>query len=271
MRVIAVLFALFFIFLLAAKPVLAVSVTINNFPPTITDEAFTITASISGATAGTNYLRIDIYKDGTSNYFGETYNNADWYGGSTYSQYLPITIQSGVVWNGSIQGRVGSPTTGQYDGNDTYKLKIRRYTSAGGYTSTESNNSAVTVSIILPTPTVTPTEIPTSAPTATLTPLPTPSKTPTPKPSVSPTPIKSLTPTKESQKNEKTSSEVLGSSAQNDTPADDESSKQTKTQDTNTGNLVGNFFIILGIIFTALCGIVFSWPYRHKITERFRK
>ena len=53
---IAVLF-----FLQFAKNALAVSVTISDYPSTITEDAFTITASISGATAGTNYLKIDIF------------------------------------------------------------------------------------------------------------------------------------------------------------------------------------------------------------------
>jgi len=186
-------------FLHFANPAFAVSVTIPNYPSTITENSFTITASVSGAVAGTNYLRLDFFKDGSDNYFGETYNNADWYGGSTYSQYLPITIQTGITWSGNVQGRIGSPSTTQYDGSGTYKIRLRRYTGSGGYTSSEADNSAVVVSIVIPTstptPTNTPTPIPTSVPASTATPTPTRTPTPTPTKTPTPTPKLSISPT----------------------------------------------------------------------------
>lgn len=189
-----------FFFFFASKS-LAVTVTITNYPSTITEEAFTISASVTGASAGTNYLKVDIYKDQTTNYFGETFNSTDFYSGSTYNQYLPITIQSGVVWTGDIQARVGSPTTTQYDWTGTYKIRLRRYTSGGGYTSSEANNSAVTVTINLPVPTPTPSPTPSPSPSPSPTPSPTPTSStiissPTPSPKASPvaSPKKSPTP-----------------------------------------------------------------------------
>src|SRR3989338_7150057 len=120
MKAVVVFFAFLF-FLHFANPALAVTITISDYPSTITEDSFTITASISGATTGTNYLRIDLFKDGTTNYFGETFNNTDWYGGSTYSQYLAASMVSGITWSGSIQGRIGSPTSTEYEGSSGYK------------------------------------------------------------------------------------------------------------------------------------------------------
>lgn len=262
MRAIIVLIAFLF-YLHFAKPTLAVSVTISDYPSTITEDSFTITASVSGATTGTNYLRIDIFKDGTTNYFGETFNNTDWYGGSTYSQYLPITIQTGVTWSGNIQGRIGSPTATQYDGSGTYKIRLRRYTSGGGYTSTEANNSAVTISIALPTSTPTPTDTPTSTPSPTATPAPT--RTPTPtlipntptsKPSVSPTP-KEILPT--SVLGESTES---GSFVASKDPMNRKNvliSNETKGSNTTFQKSL----IAIGLILLAVCGILIFRHSRH--------
>lgn len=167
----------------------AVSVAITQYPSTITLDPFTLSASISGATNGTNYLRIDMYKDGTQNYFGTTFNGTDWYGDSNYQSYLPITIASS-KWSGTVMGSMGSPTASQYDGTGIYRIRIRRYTSGGTYTASEADASSVVVSIVTPTPTPTPTNVPTP------TPFPTPTFTPTNTPIPTPTPtIKNISPT----------------------------------------------------------------------------
>lgn len=255
--------------------VFAVTVSINDYPSVITDESFTITASIAGATAGTNYLRIDIYKDQTTNYFGETFNGSDWYGGSIFSQYLPITIQSGVTWSGSVQGRVGSPSLSDYDGNGNYKIRLRRYTGSGSSTATEANNSAVEVGITLPTSTPTPSPILTNTPTPTLTdaPTPTPTRTPTPISTSTPTPTKSPTPTLTPTKtptpkitisptisptkisSSPTESEVLGESTivQNSPTI---SISPVEVLSASSNNLLPKILIGLGVIFIASCGIL---------------
>ncbi|MDO8621587.1 MAG: hypothetical protein Q7R31_04910 [Candidatus Levybacteria bacterium] len=252
------LFLCALIFSLYPRPVFAVTVTINNYPSTITDEPFTVTASISGATAGTNYLRIDIFKDQTTNYFGETFNGSDWYGGSTYSQYLPVAIQSGTVWGGSIQGRIGNPNATDYDGNGTYKIRLRRYTSGGGSTATEANNSAVVVTIALPTSTPTPTLTPTPTPTPAPTSTPVPTNTPTPKPTPTLTPTPSLTPTPVLP------TEVLGESTKSaivtntqlEVKTTGASKKKTEVLGEQTNN-TPKILIGLGILFLASCGILF--------------
>lgn len=253
MRVIIVLIAFLFFFA-GAKSVSAVTVTISDYPGTLTDESFTISASVSGATSGTNYLRIDLFEDGTTNYFGETYNGSDWYGGSTYSQYAPITIQSGVTWSGSVQGRIGSPTGTQYDGSGTYKIRLRRYTSGGGYTSTEANNSAVVISIALPTSTPTPTVTPTPSPTSSPAPTSAPTKTPTlaptrtPPPSPSLVPSLSLAPTIE----ESAPAGVLGGS-------DDASASEVAGE--SRSNLP-QILMGIGVILLSACGILVFQNYK---------
>jgi|SRR5581483_3988113 len=243
-----------FLFLVCPPKSLAVTVSVTNYPNTITDDTFTLTASISGATAGTNYLRVDIYKDQTTSYFGETYNGADWYGGSTYTQYLPITIQTGVSWIGNIQGRVGSPTTSQYDGTGVYRIRLRRYTSAGGSTASEANNSSVIISINLPTPTPTPTDVPTptivTAPTSAPTNSPTLTKVPTitSKISVSPS-VSSILEDGAAT----VSGDVLGTESGN---LSSPNPFVTRVQGDRTENTFPKIIVVIGIVLLSACGIL---------------
>lgn len=166
-KLITTLLILLFAAVFFVKPISAVTTTISNYQSTISSDPFTIDVTISGAGAGTNYLRIDLYKPSSTNYFGETYNGTDWYKESDYAKYFPITIQSGTDWTGQIQGKFGNPTQTQYDGPGTYKMRVRRYTSSGSYNSTEANNNAVdisvNVSVITPTSEIIPSD--TSSPT----------------------------------------------------------------------------------------------------------
>lgn len=169
----------------------AVSVTLTEVPGTISSDPFTVKTTISGAGAGTNYLRIDVYKDGSANYFGETYNTSTWYNGSDGKQYYPAIITAGVEWSGVIQGRIGSPSGTDYDGVGLYRLRVRRYT-ASGNPANDIDNS-VTIVITFPTSTPIPTLTPTPTDEPTPTKIPTPIKTPTPV--NTPTPTKTPTPT----------------------------------------------------------------------------
>ena len=251
--------SLFFAFIFLFFPYFAFAVTtiITNFPSAIADDSFTITASISGATTGTNYLKIDLFEDQTTNYFGETFNGTDWYGGSTFSQYLSISVQNSATWSGTLQGRIGGPSSSQYDGTGTYKMRLRRYTGGGGYTASEANNSAVTISIILPTqtpiPTLTPapTSIPTSTPTLipTKTPTLSPSNTTIPKPSVS------LPPASQTQ-----AQEVLGENIQN---SSDIPNKETKIAGSKADNLFAKSMMVIGLILFT-CGILVFRIYKIK-------
>lgn len=181
---------LFIIFLVFPQSVLAVDVAISNFPPTITSDTFNVDVSISGASTGTNYLRVDLYKDGTSNYFGETYNGSSWYNGSEGINYFPIQIQDASA-SATLQARIGNPSANEYTGSGVYKLKIRRYTNSGNPASGDNQNPVdIQINYSTPSPTAAPTSTPTNAPapipTKTSTPVPT--KSPTSKPTPTPTP-----------------------------------------------------------------------------------
>ncbi|MEK7550858.1 MAG: hypothetical protein AAB535_03700 [Patescibacteria group bacterium] len=191
-RTISTLIISLFLLLASTSKALAVTVVVNSSPATISSDAFEVNASVSGVSDGTNFLRIDLYKDATTNYFGETYNGSTWISGSDGTQYFPIQIQNASA-SATFQGRLGNPSVGDYPGPGSYKLKIRRYTSSGSsYTFSESVDIQITYSSPTPSPTPvaqtqTPaTSPPTVAPTKSPTPLPT--KTPTPKPSKTPPP-----------------------------------------------------------------------------------
>lgn len=173
---------------------LAVTITISNAPPSITDEPFNINVSVAGASAGTNYLRVDLYKEGATNYFGETYNNSIWYGGSDGKQYFPITIVSGQTWDGSVQGRIGNPTSEEYPRPGNYKLRVRRYTNSGGQGTTDQAPQEIQIVFAIPTPTPTPSPTPSPTPTPTPIPTKTPSPTIAPKKTATPTNTPTSTP-----------------------------------------------------------------------------
>jgi hypothetical protein len=187
-RVFFALLILIFNFLFL-NPALAVSVTISDLPASVTDQPFTFNVSVSGAQSGTNYLRANLFKTGTTDYFGFTNNGTSFYNGSDYSQYLPITIDSSGNWSGTLTSKVDT-SSNNYQGPGEHSIKVRRYTSSGS-SYTWSNESLVTIS--LPTPTPIPTNTPT--PSATNTPTPTLKPTTTPKPEKTPTPTSQQTPT----------------------------------------------------------------------------
>lgn len=144
-EIIFIIIFLFYYFLPIKKIFAAVDIKLYQIPSIISLEPFTLIATISGARAGTNYLRIDLFKEGTNSYFGETFNGRYWYSGSNYQEYLPATI-SGALWTGEITGRVNR--------NDIaagfYKIRLRRYTSSGSY----SYSPDYDIYINFPTPTL---------------------------------------------------------------------------------------------------------------------
>ena len=259
------LICLIFLFV---KPVYAVTIALSQVPSSITTDPFTFSASITGASAGTNYLRVDLYKEGSTNYFGETNGINGWYGGSDYTQYIPITIISGQQWSGQIQAKVGSPTATQYDGVGTYKLRLRRYTNSGNYTSSEADTTSTIVAIVVPT--LTPTPFPTNTPSPTHSPTPTPktsTPTPTSKPTLTPTPkpttkVATSTPTETSQNTEggnNHSQEVLGDAT---TPTNHPTPTTAVLAADAKPNFVAiSFFVTGGILFVS-CAILLFHQYR---------
>jgi hypothetical protein len=208
-RIIKILFIIFLLEFIFTGKVLAVTLDVSNIPATISASPFSVTVSILGANVGKNYLRVDLFKDGTINYFGETYNGSEWYTGSTGTSYFPIDIvSSSATASADVPAQIGAPSSTDYLGSGQYKLRIRRYTSASSY----SAGNPYDIYIDLPTPTPTPSPSPTPSPTPT--PTPTPTKTPTPIASPKITP-KAGTPTPTPTENP----EVLGIETMSPIPA----------------------------------------------------
>ncbi|HET7098701.1 MAG TPA: hypothetical protein VFI61_00470 [Patescibacteria group bacterium] len=238
-----VLFLVLFIFPPNAD---AVTVTINSFPPTISStDPFQIGVSISGATNATNYLRVDLYKDGTSNYFGETYNGTDWYNGSDGNSYFPIQIQNSSA-SATLTFQIGNPGTNDYIGPGAYKLKIRRYTSSGSQSSNDTQTPVdVQITYIFPTPTPTPTPNPTTASTPTPVSTPVKTPTPTPKPTIKPTPTPTPTDSVEP--------EVLGESTLNPDPTLTPT-PMVESISTDKPPILAFVFVGIGIVFIGVSG-----------------
>lgn len=248
---------LLFLFIFFPSKVTAVSVSISNFPSVVTDEQFAITASVSGAAIGQNYLKVDLYKEGKSDFFGETFNGIDWYSGNDTKQYFPITIDSSKTATATVNVRTGSPNSAEYDGPGFYKMRIRRYTSGGGYTSSEANSSAVTISINIP--------VSSRAPTETI------SETGNNVTSTTPTKVATLTPTRQiesittSKSEEKIKNDVLGDITF--------SSSFTPSPTKTTVKILGDkdnkkafLFILIGVITFIFCAIL---AFRFKLKDIF--
>jgi hypothetical protein len=193
-KIFCLLICFFFIF---HPHVDAVSTVVTATPSSIGSDPFSVAISITGATAGTNYLRVDIYKNETTNYFGQTFNGTDWISNSEGIQYFPVTIAEDKTWSGEVQARINEIPS-DYSGLDAYFLRVRRYTAGGNYNNDEAKASAVAITLTIPTPTSVPTNTPTPTKVPTPTRVPTPTKIPTPTKSLTPTttPTATITPTK---------------------------------------------------------------------------
>lgn len=166
-------------FLVLINHVQAVTLTYSNIPSTISSDSFNLNITVDGASPGTNYLRIDLYKEGTNNYFGETQIGGNWYRGSEGNQYIPITIGSDKIATAAVTGRVGQPSLSDYPSPGDYYLRIRRYTESGNPAGSDEQ---------------TPIKVNITAPAASPTPSPEPTPKSTPSPSPSPTTSPSLRP-----------------------------------------------------------------------------
>lgn len=188
----------------SVTPICAVTISVATQSALISSDIFKIDVTVSGATNATNYLRADLFKEGTTNYFGETYNGSDWYSGSDGKNYFPVQIQNSSA-TATFQAQIGNPSINDYPGPGIYKLKVRRYTSSGSQSSNDTQtpidvqiiySSPTPTSTIVPTntPTPTPTLVPTSSPTNTISPSNTPKPTSTPKPTPTTKPSPTLKP-----------------------------------------------------------------------------
>ena len=245
---------LFIVFLFLIFPFSLEAVTVEVSAPSIINskDSFNVGINIEGPNPGTNYLRIDLYKDGTSNYFGETYNGSSWYFGSDGTQYSPIEISPEGTASAIVQARIGDPSTNDYPGPGAYKLKIRRYTQSGSSAQNDIQNPVdVQINIATPTPTASPTQTPSPTPSSTPTLTPTPTKTPSPTPTPakkSPTP----TPRVVDDNSKNTDEAILGlrEDLKTPTPAPEEGEKSR-----------GSFPIIAAVFILAGAGFMIAAFY----------
>jgi hypothetical protein len=250
------LFCLLFtclIFIIFPKKVGAVSIELSNYPSTISEDSFSIDVFVSGPSDGKNYLRIDLYKEGTNQYFGETFSGSEWYSGSIGTSYFAVDIVNSTA-SATLEGRFGNPSSSEYPGPGSYRLKIRRYTSPSNYSSNDQQTPiAVDIEVdrSTPEPTDEPTEEPTSDPTDTPTVKPTSTpivtKSPTPKPTKTPTPD----PTEETEFQE----EVLGIQSEKESPTPEEELKESSEKP--KVSILAIVFVILGISFVGFSGFAF--------------
>lgn len=78
----------------------------------------------------TFYLKGAFKKDGSSNYFGQTYSG-EWAGNSEkYSKQLKITTSSSGSWEGKIKVKPDTDDSG-FNGSGSYIFKVARYTDSG--------------------------------------------------------------------------------------------------------------------------------------------
>lgn len=261
MKAVKVLFALILLFFVFKTHSEAVSISISGVPSSVTDQPFPLTASVSGQISGTHYLKVEIYKEGTNNYFGETYNGSSWYSGGDGKLYYPVTMDSlsktGIA---TFQSRIGTPNNTDYPGSGTYKLRIRRYTSTAQSSSIDDQTPAevtinYTAPTFTPTPTVTPTPTPTTAPT--------PSVKPTSTPTASPT----ITNVNSQATSTNSNQQVLGQTqtSQNDLfeipeEAKDKDKDDIKTFSSSDQQIISKIFIFFGVVFMILCAIVIFYP-----------
>lgn len=269
MKAISVLFA-FIVFILAATLsssfsfAATQSLSVTNIPLTIDQSqefGVGITFSCPGCTSD-SYLRGVFYPNGTS-YFGYTQdNNNNWNNAAagsctTYFKITQTDLSKDGTWSGTLKLKPDKDNS-YYNGPGEYLFKVGRYTPSCGSPlwSTET-----TIAITGPTPTPTPadtsTPTPTSKPTPTSTPIVTPTKTPTPttRISISPTPT-----------NSQSRVSVLGDETKiSPTQVVNQS---TQVASISSNNVMGKIFIVLGIIFLFLCGIVVFWSYKDKIFNK---
>jgi hypothetical protein len=259
-------FTLFLLCLPVLSPAVAVSLMISSYPSSVSIDPFNISVSVQGASEGNNYLRADLYKEGTVNYFGETFNGSSWYMGSDGKSFYPITVVSSSA-SALLQIRIGNPSIAEFTGSGLYKLKIRRYTASGSLASSDTQ-TPVDVTINYSTPTPVPTAAPTQTPTVSPTTIPSLTNTPTPIPTLknlpSPTITSIASPTDFDENSPQSS--VLGS--HDNEPLKNENKAITKISSTSYNGTTGIIFIGLGVIFLAICGILFFHSYKQTHADK---
>jgi len=166
--------------------IFGVNVSIQNYPEEIGNNDFEVTVLLEGAGTGSNFLRVDLFQEGTTKYFGETFNGNDWYGGSSGINYFPVEIAKNSSVSAILKARVGEPSYSKYPAPGDYLMRIRRYTASGnaGSAAQEPVRLRINIAVNTPTPEVksVAAEVEQDQNTPRPTPTPKPTKRPTPKP-----------------------------------------------------------------------------------------
>lgn len=257
MKIIKVVLSLVLLVFILKTNAFAVSVSITGVPTSIDEsQDFQVTVNLTCSGCSDSYIRGVFYPSGTS-YFGYTQdNNGNWSNasGSSCTTFYKIS-QSDISigsWSGSIRFKPDKDNS-YYNGPGEYSFKVGRYsyTSSCSSSPTWSDEKIIAITGPTPTPTPAPTSIPTQTPTNTPTPtlILTSTPTPTKKPILSSSPTGLPTPTIQTA--------VLGQTIQDLSP----STSSKKPDSKLSGNLLPKVFIVLGLVFIALCIGIISFPY----------
>lgn len=173
--------------LILVPTVFAASFTLQSDQNTIDNPntEFVVNTSlfVSVADNSNYYLRGVFYKPGTSNYCGYTWNGNTWYKGpnSGWANFLPITVFSS-TWSGQLKAKI-DPEDTACNSSGKYNFKIQRFKDSdnGEFYSQNELSIDVIIPTITSTPSINPSLTPTSIPTIIST------NTPTPKITLIPT------------------------------------------------------------------------------------
>lgn len=188
----------YFLFVIPSTVLAAVSVTPVNVDTTspVIGDAFSLTASVSGALTGSIYfLKCRIGANSSSLTDGQTFNSqtSKWLddSGSTgaWVDMPQVTIGADGIWQGVLQCRIKS---GAVDESKVLFTRACLNSNNSCGTSFQSNSS-LALNPLVPTSTPTSTSTPTPSPTPT--PDPTATSTPTSSPTSKPTATSTSTPT----------------------------------------------------------------------------
>lgn len=90
--------------------------------------------SLQGQNNKTYYLEGAFKKEGSSNYFGLTWNNVSWikYTASNFTTLKPITTDQTGKWSGIVKVKIDKDSS-LFTNDGTYTLRLKRFTTGGSY------------------------------------------------------------------------------------------------------------------------------------------
>lgn len=251
------LFYLFFGVRIAFAEFSFTSPTTNITPSEEIDT--TVNLTLQGQGNKTYYLEGAFKKEGTTNYFGLTWNDTSWasYTSSNFTSLKSITTDQDGVWNGAVKVKLDESSS-LYADSGTYILRLKRFTTGGSSSWADNDITLVVNAPATPTPTPTPSPTPAATPTpsATTQPFPTTKKTSTPTPSLKSSPTPSLNPSPTASAKLISTKSVIAGVTKTPTPSYSPSSSasaKVKVASEKQNNLfvyVGIAFIIFGISFS---------------------